>query len=275
MTKKFKPIYTEEGLSQLAGRRKASEAMESFQIISVQLLNANPHQPRIQISEEEIDELVQSIRDKGFLQPLLARLEETGSYTLIAGHRRLQAALRAGITHVPIIEKKVSDDDLLSYALAENIQRVKLHPVDQAKAFGKILEKNQGNETHAAKELNISRTSFIRYTEPLKLSEEILAIAGSIPDISWSQLLGLVKIPESRRLSAAKMMAGEGFPKSPVPSPARTTKKGITYKITTPSNTSFKIELRTRKKDPQLSEVIEAVRALLLELENQKESEAE
>lgn len=275
MTKKFKPIYTEEGLSQLAGRRKASEAIESFHVVSVQLLNANPHQPRIQISEEEIDELVQSIRDKGFLQPLLARLEETGAYTLIAGHRRLQAALRAGITHVPIIEKKVSDDDLLSYALAENIQRVKLHPVDQAKAFGKILEKNQGNETRAAKELNISRTSFIRYTEPLKLSEEILAIAGSIPDISWSQLLGLVKIPESRRLSAVKMMAGEEFPKSPMPSPVSTTKKGITYKITTPSNTSFKIELRTRKKDPQLSEVIEAVRALLLELENQKESKTE
>ncbi|MBX7224077.1 MAG: ParB/RepB/Spo0J family partition protein [Blastocatellia bacterium] len=268
--KTFTTIVSEAGLAQLAGRKDASEVPITFQLVAATKIQPNPFQPRIQVNQDEITELANSIVESGMIQPLTCRLEEDGNYTLITGQRRLEAARISGLTLVPVIERKVSDDELLSQALIENIHRKDLHPVDEARALGNHLNRLKGNESHAAKAIGMDRTTFIRKVKPMELGEEVLDICARISDLTWKQLLRLLDLSPDRRLAAAHLLARqettETIKKADSPK-----KQNLSYKITTQSKSTVVIDLRSRKKNLPRSEFIEALTELLEKLRQEEE----
>jgi len=123
-----RPITSDGGLS---GDRVHS--------IQVDLIDPGRYQPRTEFHEEALEELTQSIREKGILQPLIAR-HNGERFELIAGERRLRAARAAGLQHVPLIVRDVSDQESLELALIENIQRNDLNAIELARAFLQLQE---------------------------------------------------------------------------------------------------------------------------------------
>lgn len=133
----------------------------------------NPAQPRKLFSKESLDELSQSIEEKGILQPLVVRHIGGGKYELIAGERRFRAARQAGLNLVPVIVKNVDDNEVLELALIENIQRENLNPIEEALAYRDLLSKFQHTQEELAKRLGKDRSSIANALRLLKLPESI------------------------------------------------------------------------------------------------------
>lgn len=133
----------------------------------------NPAQPRKLFSKDALDELSQSIEEKGVLQPLVVRHIGGGKYELIAGERRFRAARQAGLNLVPVIVKNVDDNEVLELALIENIQRENLNPIEEALAYRDLLSKFQHTQEELAKRLGKDRSSIANALRLLKLPESI------------------------------------------------------------------------------------------------------
>ena len=134
---------------QVIGRRRTV-----FAAVPIAVIKPNPLQPRQHFDEEAIEELADSIRARGLLQPIIVRREKDGGYTLIAGERRLRAAERAGVGLVPAI---LSDDDLLEVALEENVQREDLSPLEEAEALSALASERGLSHADLAQVIHKSR----------------------------------------------------------------------------------------------------------------------
>ena len=162
----------------------------TFADLPVNLIAANPHQPRQVFDEDDITELAASIKEVGLLQPIVGRRREHGDdggadYELIMGERRLRAAKEAGLETIPAVVRYAADEDLLRDALLENLHRVQLNPLEEAAAYQPLLE--DFNCTHA------------------ELSQRIARSRSQI-----SNTLRLMKLPPlvQRRLAAGVLSAG-------------------------------------------------------------------
>ena len=162
----------------------------TFADLPVNLIAANPHQPRQVFDEDDITELAASIKEVGLLQPIVVRRREHGDdgeadYELIMGERRLRAAKEAGLETIPAVVRYAADEDLLRDALLENLHRVQLNPLEVAAAYQQLLE--DFNCTHA------------------ELSQRIARSRSQI-----SNTLRLMKLPPlvQRRLAAGVLSAG-------------------------------------------------------------------
>jgi len=160
--------------------------------IPIAQIRPNPLQPRSAFSERELDELTESIRAVGILQPLMVRRVESG-YELVAGERRLRAAKQAGLTEVPVIERQVSDDDMLTLALVENLQREDLNPIEKAKGFKELIEKHSLTQELASKRLGKDRTTIANFIRLLDLPDGVQHVVsrGTISMGHARALLGL------------------------------------------------------------------------------------
>lgn len=125
-----------------------------FAAVPIAIIKPNPLQPRQHFDEDSINELAESIRARGLLQPIIVRRERDGGYTLIAGERRLRAAERAGVGLVPAI---LSDDDLLEVALEENVQREDLSPLEEAEALSALASERGLSHAELAQVIHKSR----------------------------------------------------------------------------------------------------------------------
>lgn len=110
------------------------------QEISIASLHANPNQPRTRFDEAPLEELANSIKVNGILQPILVRPRIAGGYEIVAGERRYRAALRAGLTKVPVVIRELSDEDTLALALIENLIREDIGPMETARAFRRLMD---------------------------------------------------------------------------------------------------------------------------------------
>ena len=127
------------------------------QQIGIDLIDPNPFQLRKKIEESGLNELAESIKDIGIIQPLLVTQVE-GRYILIAGHRRLEASKRAKLTEVPCVVQEVSENEQIRYALIENLQRADLCPLDEALALKQLVEKYRIDYRKAAELIGKSKT---------------------------------------------------------------------------------------------------------------------
>ncbi len=125
------------GLSALFGEEAAERPAEE---VSVERILPNPNQPRRHFQEEALQELAESIRVHGVVQPLIVRKRDDGSYDLIAGERRLRAAKLAGRATVPILVRDYSDQTVAEIALVENLQREDLNPIEEGNAFKSLIK---------------------------------------------------------------------------------------------------------------------------------------
>jgi ParB family chromosome partitioning protein len=145
---------------------------ESPTEVDLDLLTPNPFQPRIHFDETSLEELAQSIRTNGLIQPIIVRKAGT-RYEIIAGERRWRASQRAGLLRVPIVVKDVPDEKLLEVALIENIQRENLNPIDEALAYRRLIDDFKMKQEELATAVGKDRSSVANYLRLLKLPEKV------------------------------------------------------------------------------------------------------
>jgi ParB family chromosome partitioning protein len=143
------------------------------------LLKPNPHQPRREFDEEALKELADSIREHGIIQPIVAEDAGDGTYFIIAGERRTRAARLAGLTKVPVVLKKYSDERKLEIALIENIQRENLNPVEEAQAYHQLMTLGNLSQEEAAARVGKNRSTVANSLRLLKLPEDMTSSLAS------------------------------------------------------------------------------------------------
>ncbi len=128
--------------------------------VAVEKIKPNPQQPRKTFDSESLEDLANSIREHGILQPLiLVEHEDSDTYNLIAGERRLRAAVLSGLTHVPAIIRSASTQEQLEFAIVENVQREDLNPLERARAYQSLVEEFSLTHEEIAKQVGKSRTA--------------------------------------------------------------------------------------------------------------------
>ncbi len=133
-----------DALIPTGGRTPAPQPLHtgggSAQQVPVEAIKPNPRQPRRRFKEEELAELSDSIREHGIIQPLIVAADKDGTFTLIAGERRWQAAKRAGLKTVPVLARQANNQEMLEVALIENVQRADLNALEEAEAYRQLVE---------------------------------------------------------------------------------------------------------------------------------------
>ncbi|GIM45884.1 stage 0 sporulation protein J [Collibacillus ludicampi] len=140
--------------------------------VSISQLRANPYQPRMTFDDEKLDELADSIREHGIIQPLIVRKSVRG-YEIVAGERRWRAAKKVGLEQVPVVIKEFSDLQMMEIALIENLQREDLNPIEIADAYQKLLDQFNLTQEELAKKVGQSRSHVANFLRLLNLPKEI------------------------------------------------------------------------------------------------------
>lgn len=150
--------------------------------IAVDKLHPNEYQPRMKFNRETIQELAESIKQKGILQPIVARRHATGALEIISGERRWRAAQAAGLHEVPVILKSVSDQESLELAIIENIQREDLNPIDEADAYRRLAADFSLTQQQIAEKVGKDRATVANAMRLLNLPKDIqeLVSAGEL-----------------------------------------------------------------------------------------------
>lgn len=176
--------------------------------IPVERLQRGRYQPRRQIDEETLEELAESIRAQGIIQPLLVRRLDDGGYEIVAGERRWRGAQRAGLATVPAVVREVSDEAAMAVALIENIQRQDLNAIEQAMGFQRLLEEFGLTHEEVAASVGRSRAAVTNTLRLLQLNPAVQRLVeGGELDMGHARaLLGLP--PERQPDGARKVIRG-------------------------------------------------------------------
>lgn len=178
--------------------------------LDLDLLEANEEQPRTHFDEQRLEELAESIRANGLVQPILVRRKGL-RYQIIAGERRWRAAQRANLNKIPAVVRDVPDDKLLELALVENIARQELNPIEEAHAYQRLITAHGFTQEQVARRVGRDRSSVTNILRLLKLPEDIQQMVER-EQLSMGHaraLLPLEDLQEQRRL--AKMIVAEGL----------------------------------------------------------------
>jgi ParB family chromosome partitioning protein len=165
------------GLSALIGEENQNTSNESYLEIDLDLIEPNSEQPRTRFTEENLEELSQSIKANGLVQPIIVR-KKGSAYELIAGERRWRASQRAGLKKIPAVIKDIADDKLLELALIENIQRQELNAIEEAKAYKKLIETVGLTQELVAERVGKNRTFITNYLRLLRLPEDVQSLVS-------------------------------------------------------------------------------------------------
>lgn len=160
------------GLSALLGEETDKNNNEEFLEIDIDLVHPNAEQPRTRFTEDKLEELAQSIRVNGVVQPIIVRRKDA-HFEIVAGERRWRASQRAGLRKIPAIIKNVSDEKLLELALVENIQRQELNAIEEAKAYRKLVDTVGLTQEMIAERVGKNRTAITTFLRLLKLPNDI------------------------------------------------------------------------------------------------------
>lgn len=168
------------GLAALIGDNAAEETVideaRGLRRIPIELLHPSPHNPRRRFAPEQIEELVQSIRARGVLQPLIVRPRSDGqSYEIVAGERRWRAAQRVPMHEVPALIREFSDAEALEIALIENIQRADLNALEEAQGYAQLIEHFGYTQQQLADSISKSRSHIANSLRLLSLPDEVKA----------------------------------------------------------------------------------------------------
>ena len=198
--------------------------------LDIDLLTPNPRQPRTEMHEPALEELTQSIRANGVIQPILVRLAGD-RYEIVAGERRWRAAQRAGLLKVPVVVRDVPDDRLLQIALIENIQREDLNAIEEANAYRRLNEELGLSQEAIATAVGKDRATIANYLRLLRLPIEVRQhLASGALDMGHARaILALADEAAQRRVARDVIASGlsvretealvrqEGTPRTPPP----------------------------------------------------------
>ena len=187
------------GLSSLFSSNNNYEK-ENLKHINISQIIPNKDQPRKKFNQKELDELSESIKTQGILQPIVVRKKSDNSFEIIAGERRWRAAQIAGLHEVPTIVKQLSDSQVIQAALIENIQRENLNPVEEAKAYKSILNSNEISSENLSKIIGKSRSHISNIVRLLELDTKILEFIES-GKLSMGHARALIGVPDAINLA--------------------------------------------------------------------------
>lgn len=187
------------GASNLAAPEPVAEKGESIRQIARGEIVPSPLQPRKVFRLEELNELIDSIREKGIIQPLIVR-KVGAKYELIAGERRWRASGEAGLETLPVIVREASNRDVLELALIENLQRADLSPIEEAEAYARLMKEFTLTQEQVSKQVGKGRVTIANSVRLLTLPEEVRAwIASGDLSVGHAKvLLGLNTVDEQR-----------------------------------------------------------------------------
>ena len=180
------------GLSSLLGDTQKKVVTNK---IPIKDLSRNKFQPRKNFSKESLEELTNSIREQGVIQPIIVRPDKTneGKYEIIAGERRWLASQNAGLHEIPVVLLDVDDNKSLEFAIVENVQRQDLNPIEEAKSYQRLINDFNYNQEKLSKFIGKSRSYIANSLRLLGLPEEVLAmlVSGSLSAGHARTLIGL------------------------------------------------------------------------------------
>ena len=186
------------GLSALFGDQTPSEKIQVNQTlnkVSISEISRNPYQPRQNFKEEKLEELSNSIKKKGIIQPIAVRINNSGStkYEIVAGERRWLAAQRAGLHEIPVTILDLSDVESLEVAIVENIQRDDLSPIEEAQGYKRLNEEFKYDHEAISKLMSKSRSHVSNTLRLLTLPSDVVAMLkeGSLTSGQARPLIGL------------------------------------------------------------------------------------
>ena len=190
------------GLGALLSAEGTATAAEETNEIAIELIDPSTLQPRSVFDDGKLDELAKSIRVNGVVQPVLLR-RKGNRFELIAGERRWRAAAIAGLIKIPAVVRNVSDDKVLEIALIENIQREDLNPIEEAKAYRKLIETLGLTQETVGERVGRDRSYVTNYLRLLKLPEDLqeLLQVGRISTGHARALLGVDQPDTQRRIA--------------------------------------------------------------------------
>ena len=178
--------------------------------VPIDKINPNPNQPRTHFNETLLNELADSIRENGVLQPLLVRKKGKG-YEIIAGERRYQASKIAGLEELPVIVKEVDDQKMLELALIENLQRLDLNPIEEAKGYRQLIKASGMTQEALSKAVSKSRSSI---TNSLRLLDLPAPVQQYLFDgrLTAGHARAILAVPyEEQRIKLADKVVAEGL----------------------------------------------------------------
>jgi ParB family chromosome partitioning protein len=244
-----------KGLSALLPERPAGDAASSTAQTPRELpigdIDPNPLQPRRIFVQDRLDELAQSIRANGIVQPLVVR-QNGGRYQLVAGERRWRAAQLANLDKVPVIVQNIPDDRLLEVTLIENIQREDLNPIEAALAFQRMIVDLHLTQEEVGRRTGKDRTTITNFLRLLQLPGDIQQLVGE-RRLSPGHARCLVGLPESTQREVAEKIVAQGMS-------VRETER-LTQRLTEPRRP--KTPKETAALDPNVRAAIEAMERAL------------
>jgi ParB family chromosome partitioning protein len=173
--KKTRKLALGRGLDALLPGIEPAEGMaKEYFSCDIGMIRPNRYQPRLQFSDDELEDMARSIRQQGIIQPLLVRKDDTG-YELITGERRLRAAKKAGLTQVPVLVKTITDTDMLEMSIVENVQRADLNPIEEAEAYYRLITEFGLTQDQASERVGKSRSAVANFLRLRQLPGQIKA----------------------------------------------------------------------------------------------------
>ena len=177
--------------------------------LDVHLILRGKYQPRREMDIKSLEELADSIRAQGIIQPLVVR-PLGDKYELIAGERRLRAAEMAGLSHVPVIVRDIPDKTAIAIALIENIQRENLNPIEEAFAIKRLIEEFSMTHQDASNAIGKSRTTVTNLLRLLELPEEVQSMLEQ-RQLEMGHARTLITLPKEAQLEAAQIIISRGL----------------------------------------------------------------
>ena len=198
------------GLEALLGDKAKQESSTEINRLPLTALQAGKYQPRQKMEASALQELAESIREQGVMQPLLVRMVEPGKYEIIAGERRFRAASLAGLSEVPVLVSGANDQAAAAMALIENMQREDLNPLEESRGLARLIAEFGFTHEQAAKAVGKSRsaiTNLLRLSQLAKTVQAML-LAG---DIDMGHARALIPLPGASQVALAQRIAAQGL----------------------------------------------------------------
>jgi ParB family chromosome partitioning protein len=176
---------------------------ETLQHFPLDVLQPGKYQPRVDMSQESLDELAESIKAQGLVQPIIVRPVDDDRYEIIAGERRWRASKQAGLTEIPAVVRDVSDRNAIAMALIENIQRENLNPMEEANALHRLREEFEMTHQEAAQAVGRSRAAVSNLLRLRNLNEDVKRLVENC-DIEMGHARALLALENNQQSEVAQ-----------------------------------------------------------------------
>jgi ParB family chromosome partitioning protein len=247
----------------------ASAGAPVGRMISIELLDPNPNQPRQVMGD--LSELMASVAEKGVIEPLIVR-QRAGRYQIIAGERRYHAAVQVGLREVPVVVREVDDIEVMELALVENLQRKDLTAFEEAEALHQLAQKCDYTHEDMARKLGKSRTAITESLSLNNMPDEVRSLCRLADITSKSTLLQIVRQADPKKMTALveRLVAGgNGVTRQDVRKETANGKssrpKSFVFAFR-PETKQFNLRMSFRKGKVDKGEIISALEAIIKEL---------